>query len=47
MEWNDHSKNELNYGHKAFDIDIVDYIERNGLNSDIKRIENRKKNTNR
>ena len=47
MEWFDHSKNELNYGHKAFDIDIIDYIERNGLKSDIQRVENRTKNANR
>lgn len=44
MEWFDHSKNELNYGHKTFDINIIDYIERNGLNTDIQRIENRTKN---
>lgn len=44
MEWFDHSKNELNYGHKAFDLNIMDYIDRNGLKSDIQRIDNRTKN---
>lgn len=38
MEWFDHSMNELNYGDKALDINIVDYIERTGLNKDIERI---------
>jgi GTPase SAR1 family protein len=41
-EWFDHTKNELNYGHKVLDLDIVDYIERTGLNHDIERIERRK-----
>lgn len=44
MEFYDHSKNELNFGHKVFDMNIVEYISTNGLDIDIKRIENRTKN---
>ena len=41
-EWFDHTKNELNYGHKILDLDIIDFIERTGLEMDIERIEKRK-----